>query len=339
MKNDTGYNRRDLLKLLGVGAAGAIAGLPSIVAAQAAATPVAGKRALRIAHLTDVHVQPERGAADGLIQCLHHVQSQAIKPDLIVVTGDCVFDSFGHDRARTQLQWDLWSRILKGECSLPIVPLLGNHDIWGWNKKKSATTGDEAGWGKKWACDALGLAKPYYSVDRGGWHFVMLDSVQPWAERAYTAHIDDEQMAWLKADLAANIGKPTMISSHIPVLSITPIMAQKPEEGLGKNGEPNSLLGHAAMHNDWRELKALFKQHRDVKLAISGHIHLIDRLEYEGISYCCNGAVSGGWWKGAHLGEGDAGYAMIDLYDDGRFDREYVTYGWKYRPDEAAPKG
>ena len=68
-----------------------------------------------------------------------------------------------------------------------------------------------------------------------------------------------------------------------------------------------------------------------MKAAISGHIHLLDDLDYESVRYCCNGAVSGGWWRGPHLGEGNAGYTMMNLYDDGTFDREYVTYGWRYR--------
>ena len=90
------------------------------------------------------------------------------------------------------------------------------------------------------------------------------------------------------------------------------------------------------MHTDWRELKALFGHHPHVKVAVSGHLHLVDRVDYAGVSYLCDGAVSGGWWKQDHAGEGQPGYALIDLYPDGRFDRQYVTYGWQYR-DEPGP--
>jgi predicted phosphodiesterase len=125
----------------------------------------------------------------------------------------------------------------------------------------------------------------------------------------------------------------------VPILSITPIMGQKPDAAIGPDGGRNSALGHAVMHSDWRELKSLFKEHPNVKLALSGHLHLVDEVKYGGVSYMCNGAVSGGWWKGAHLGEGDAGYALLDLYDDGRFNREYVPYGWTYRDaDKPAAK-
>ena len=259
--NNRPLPRREWLRRLGLGAAGVSLGAIAepAIAANPTTLPSPRKRSLRIAHLTDVHVQPERDADKGLEQCLHHVQSQADKPDLIVLTGDCVYDSFGQTRERTAMLWDLWSRIMKSECSLPVVALLGNHDIWGWNKKKSKTTGEEPNYRKRWACEMLGLDKPYHSVDRGGWHVVMLDSVQPWADRQYTAHLDEAQKDWLASDLAANAGKPTLVCSHVPILSITPIMAEPPEEGVGKNGEPNTILGHAGMHSDWRDLKATFK--------------------------------------------------------------------------------
>lgn len=92
------------------------------------------------------------------------------------------------------------------------------------------------------------------------------------------------------------------------------------------------------MHADYKRLKNLFRDHRNVKLAVSGHLHQNERIDYAGMTYLCDGAVSGGWWKGPHLnGECDAGYAALNLYDDGTFDHEYVNYGWAYRPDDTAP--
>ncbi len=82
------------------------------------------------------------------------------------------------------------------------------------------------------------------------------------------------------------------------------------------------------MHKDCLELKDLFAQHPNVKLCLSGHLHLLDRVDYNGVTYLCNGAVSGNWWKGRHK-DCDEGYAVIDLYDDGSFEHQYVKYGWK----------
>src|SRR5687768_17574205 len=132
---------------------------------------------IRVAHLTDFHVQPELDAARGMATCLHHAQER--RPDLIINTGDCVMDALHVDAARNQKQWDEWNRVLKNECSTTIAHCLGNHDIWGWGRERSGTTGNEPGWGKKWAMDELGLSRPYHAFDHGGWRFVMLDSVQP----------------------------------------------------------------------------------------------------------------------------------------------------------------
>ncbi|MGQ9650788.1 MAG: hypothetical protein ACUVXJ_11815 [Phycisphaerae bacterium] len=65
-----------------------------------------------------------------------------------------------------------------------------------------------------------------------------------------------------------------------------------------------------------------------MKVCLSGHVHLIDRVDYLGVSYLCNGAVCGGWWEGPYQ-ECDAGYALVDLYDDGSFEKRYVQFGWK----------
>ncbi len=84
------------------------------------------------------------------------------------------------------------------------------------------------------------------------------------------------------------------------------------------------------MHIDARRIKDLFLKHPNVRLCLSGHIHLVDRVEYLGVTYLCNGAVSGGWWKGANQ-ECNPGYGLVDLYDDGTFENRYVEFPWKPR--------
>jgi predicted phosphodiesterase len=82
------------------------------------------------------------------------------------------------------------------------------------------------------------------------------------------------------------------------------------------------------MHSDSEKIKSLFGRHPHVKVCVSGHTHLVDRVDYNGVSYLCGGAVCGNWWRGRHK-DCDEGYAVIDLCDDGSFDCEYVKYGWK----------
>ncbi len=282
----------------------------------------ARQRVLRIAHLTDIHVAPERMAAEGLTACLRHAQSQKDKPDLILSGGDHIMDSISADEARTRQQWELYRKVLKAECSLPVEPCIGNHDCWGLNRKDSRTTGGELLYGKKWAMDALGMEREYRSFDRAGWHFVVLDSTCP-KDDSYVARLDDAQFEWLAEDLRrTDPGKPVLILSHIPLLAVCVFFD-------GENEKSGDWVVPAAwVHIDSRRIKDLFLKHPNVKVCLSGHIHLVDRVEYLGVSYVCNGAVCGAWWKGPYQ-ECDAGYALVDLYNDGSFENRYVQFGWK----------
>lgn len=329
-------SRRNLIR--GTLAAGAALALPASAVAQ-----VPGKRRLlRMAHITDTHIQPERGAAEGVELAFKHIQLQAEKIDLVVHTGDIIMDGFAARDGRTRTQWDLWTSVVKNSLSLPIHCALGNHDIWGWDKKKSETTGEEPGHGKKWACDVLGRAKPYTSFDANGWHFVLLDSVRPFGAASYAAFIDDEQFEWLRADLAAvPESTPVCIGSHVPILSVTPFLFSNPDPAATQPAVESSspykptrgdyTISGALGHGDFRKLRTLFAKHKNVRLALSGHTHLIDRVDSGHTSYCCGGAICSGWWKSIHRGECDYGYNVYNLYDDGSFDREYVLYGWTSR--------
>jgi Icc protein len=316
-------SRRDALKITGLAALGIGVSAPITLAAPQTPSPSAPrKRALRLAHLTDVHVQPERRASDGMIACLHHVQSLKDKPDLILTGGDSVFDSFEADDARTKLQWDLWRAALKHENGIAVKSCIGNHDIWGGNKVKSKTTGEEPNYGKKRAIDMLHLSDRYYAFDQAGWHFIVLDSTQPNDAGGYTAFLDEAQFDWLQRDLRDTPATtPVLVLSHIPIVSVTPILWAREEEG-------DLRIKSSHMHTDCMRIKTLFAQHPNVKVCLSGHMHLIDRCDYNGVTYLCDGAVSGNWWKGRHK-DCDEGYGIIDLYTDGTFAHEYAKYGWQ----------
>jgi len=314
------FSRREAIKV--IGATAALAGLSRDRAAHAAGASTRRTRALRLAHLTDIHVQPELKADQGMIACLHHVQSLNDKPQLILTGGDSVMDSFEADDARTTLQWNLWRGVLKNECSIPIRSAIGNHDVWGWNKNKSKATGEEPNYGKKRAIEMLHLQERYYSFDSEGWHFLVLDGIQPDGD-GYRAFLDEEQFDWLSRDLAALDPKtPVLVLSHIPIMAASAILWAKQNQH-GDYNIPSSLI-----HLDAVKIKDLFAKHPNVKLCLSGHLHDLDRIDYNGVAYLCNGAVSGNWWKGRHK-DTDEGYAIIDLYDDGSFEHEYVKYGWK----------
>jgi 3',5'-cyclic-AMP phosphodiesterase len=322
-----GASRRDVLLAAAAAVAGSALPVSSDAAGANPTAPASGaRRALRLAHLTDVHVQPERGAGDGLAACLRHAQGLKDPPQLILTGGDAVMEANSADAARAAAQADVWRRVWKAECSLPVEHCIGNHDVWGTSMKESRTTGREPLWGKKWALDFFGLTNRYRSFDRAGWHFVVLDSTYPTSGRdGYIGRLDDEQFVWLSNDLAATPATtPVLVLSHIPILSIAAMLYENQE----KSGD--WVIPASWVHMDARQIKDLFRRHPNVKLCLSGHIHLADRVDYAGVTYVCNGAVCGNWWKG-DIDATREGYGVVDLYEDGSYQTQYVAYGWTPR--------
>jgi Icc protein len=309
--------RRDLLRQMGLVAGGL--SLPTLVKATVPAA--APKRILRIAHITDVHIEeaiPLVNSEKGFAKCLYHIQNHEIKPDFIINSGDCVMDAHKHRESNVKKQWKLFNDVLKSENSLPIYHNVGNHDIC--CEGDSERSFED---GKKWAMDEMGINNRFYSFDAKDWHFVMLDSVQKKKDGSwYTANLDEEQFDWLKHDLTQlPENKPTMVISHIPILAACVFFdGNNMKEKEGRWEVPGSW-----MHTDAKKIAEVFHAQKNVKLAVSGHIHLTDRVDYNGVSYCCNGAVSGRWWFGKYQ-HTEAGYAIIDLYDDGSFTNQYVSY-------------
>jgi 3',5'-cyclic AMP phosphodiesterase CpdA len=303
-------------QLLAAGAA-ATAGATLAATSAGAATEAkdASKRVLRFAHLTDVHVQPEKGGGEGLAACLHHVQEQDDTPDFIIFGGDNVMNVDGSGRDRADVQLNLWKDVVQAECELPYRTVIGNHDILAMDPVD----------GKKWAVDAYELPNRFYAFDKAGWRFVVLDSTEPGDGGGYKGRLDEDQFAWLKEKVeSAPDGTPVCVVSHIPIMAACAYFDGDNE----KSG--NWVVPGAWMHIDARRIKDLFHANPAVRLCVSGHIHLADTVEYLGVKYACDGAVSGAWWNGPNQ-EFEPGYALVDLYEDGTSNVEYVTYGWKAR--------
>lgn len=306
-------NRRELI---GTG----VAGLAASAGAKLGIVEQAKKRVLRIAHLTDMHVQPEKGAQAGFEKGLEECQKHS--PDVIFIGGDMIMDSLGSDLDRALAQWKLFEAGTKASSGVPVRHALGNHDVWGWNNIDKYQS--HAMFGKQLAQDRLELAKPYYAFEQAGWKFIVLDSTHRKAEGGgYTAKLDEDQFGWLQ-DQLANTKKemPVLVLSHIPLFCACAMLDGDNE----KSG--NWQVPGAWTHIDFRRIKDLFQKHPNVKVALSGHIHLADRVDYLGVSYFCNGAVSGGWWGGKYQEFGNS-YAIVDLFEDGSFKNDYIQFDWK----------
>ena len=89
-------------------------------------------QACRFVHLTDIHVQPERRAVEGLVQCLNAVMRLDPQPEFIVTGGDLVMDVFEQDEQRARSLFPLLRKVFEEHTDLPVHHCIGNHDVFGW---------------------------------------------------------------------------------------------------------------------------------------------------------------------------------------------------------------
>jgi len=301
------FSRRSCFKL----ASGALMG--TLASTQAAVE----KASFDLAYLTDIHVQPEKGAGNGLRQCLRALNKLEARPDFVLTGGDLIMDSLdvGHDRLK--VQWELFDECWK-ELDAPAHHTMGNHDVGGWSAKSIIMPGD-ADYGKQYFAEHYGQGRTCRSFDHKGWHFIILDSIgQNEETRDYIGWIDQEQMEWLKNDLAA-AGKttPVIIVTHIPFFSVWGQMNADPR----KSENPKGLVNNA------HAVRKLFAGH-NIKLVLSGHGHVLERIDFLGTSYIQGGAVCGMWWKGPVFGNPE-GFGVVSCRAGGTFDFNYKGYGWK----------
>ena len=271
------------------------------------------KPVLRAAHITDVHLKDKWNAPARFAKCLHHIQRQP-GVDMVLNGGDIVFYMNKENMDTINSQWNLWHSTIKADCGLPVHYALGNHDIW-WNENNKG----QAVYGKQFSLDQLHLNLPYYSFSKSGWKFIVLDSVHLDIDGTwYIGKLGDVQFAWLENELNGTPAyTPVCVLSHIPILSATLMVDDN-------GGNKWEILG-GDMHTDTDQIISLFYKHSNVKLCLSGHIHLRDKVVYNNVTYLCNGAVSGAWWEG-NKRETAPGYGLIDFFADGSFGEKYVNY-------------
>lgn len=317
-----GTGRVDRRGFIGAGMAGAAL---LATTAPAEATARVRRRTLRFVHLTDVHVDvPARRpqAPDGMARALRAIETLSDRPAFILNGGDAIYDAFARDRDATRAQWRLWHDIVRAETTLPFRHCVGNHDIWGWEWRDDPAVNRDALYGKAWALREFELQAAHYGFDAGGWRFLVLDSTAP-HPAGYSVRLDDAQFEWLAGELdAVSADTPICIVSHAPLLSAAAYIWF----GASPTEVQHELIHRVLVHTDGVRLKELFRRHPNVRLCLSGHLHMQERLDYLGVSYVCSGAVCGNWWNAdaPAFHEFGPAWAVVDLFDDGSFEHRMV---------------
>ena len=272
-----------------------------------------------IGFLSDVHVKPTETAETGMRKAYQHVNALKPSVDFIMNGGDSIMDALNASKEKVQRQWDVWNKVLTDENKLPIYHCIGNHDAWGWQMADAEVKNDPL-YDKKWVLQQHNMKERFYSFIHKNWKFIVLDSAQE-NNGGYIARIDEPQFAWLENEL-----KQTDAAQHICIVSHIPIVSFCSAVFYDKN-EPNGdwKISRALLHVDSRRLMDLFKNYPNIRCCLSGHIHMQDMVEYRGIHYYCNGAVSGDWWNGAYKGF-DPAYALFEFGSDGKVVRTMMNY-------------
>lgn len=271
-------------------------------------------RSLRVAHLADVHVR-EGAAFDGFQRALETAIGAGA--EAVLLGGDIVMNSVGMDQSRVEAQWEEFHRARRQFPEIPFFPCLGNQDVWGWNQKSSGCRGDEPLFGKAMFLHQMKLSSPFYAVRLGTWRLIVLDGIQRGGKHGFYAALDPVQRAWLEAELAAETDTPTVIATHVPIVP-------GPAEFFAADlSEPDkdgawSLRDHH-VHRDAHDLSNLFARYPNVRLCLSGHTHLAQRIDLWGTAYVVSPPVSGAWWRGDFQGR-PSGFSLIDLHPDGVFE-------------------
>ena len=260
--------------------------------------------------MTDIHVEPERHATEGLLQAIDTINKLA--PDFVLTGGDNIMDALGQNWERSDSLYNLFKKTISN-LKMPVYSTMGNHEVFGLYRE-SGISPDNPYYGKKLYEDRI--AKRYYSFDHKNWHFIVLDGIGFTDDRHYYGLVDSVEIKWLKKDLASvKENRPIAVSIHIPLLSV----------GEQIMTGPTAAFSQSSIITNANEVRKLLEQY-NVKLVLQGHLHFLEDINYNGIHYITGGAVCSNWWQGTRYGMQE-GFVKIDVSGND-FTWKYIDFGW-----------
>lgn len=289
--------------------------------AQTPAAPASKPGSLSFVFFTDTHTEPELSASEGTAMALREIRS--LKPDFCIQGGDHCFDLNAVPRERSMMLLDLYQKTEHALDGIPVHHTLGNHDVFGAGLSSGVGNADPL-YGKKAFAQRFD-SKTFYSFDRKGYHFIILDSIGITADGEFEGVVDTAQLAWLTADLKAQpAGTPIVVVSHIPL--VTAITQYNTEFSLAGKKHNYFTVGNAY------DVLPLFEGHNIIAV-LQGHTHVNETVYWRNTPYITSGAVCGNWWKGPRWGTPE-GFTVVEL-EGGRAHWRYDTYGWRSAGPEA----
>ena len=306
-------NRRQFLSIAGAAGANVAFGQAPLMKAAAGSA-----EDFDFVFFTDTHIESELDAAHGCDMAFRQIHG--LKAEFAIQGGDHIFDGLAVPTARSLALFDMYDKTQQS-VGMKVYHTIGNHDVLGVYPASGMAPSDPL-YGKKYWEDHMG--KTFYSFDRKGVHFIVLDSIGITDDRAYEGRIDAAQTVWLATDLKKQApGAPIIVISHIPIVSAFASYVPVPTTEAKHHGM-------TVANSD--EVIPLFEGH-NVLAVLQGHTHINERVDWHGVPYITSGAVSGNWWKGTRMGAAE-GYTVVSLRG-GKLSTRYETYGFH----SIAPEG
>lgn len=224
-------------------------------------------------HASDTHVSQQ---TVGRLQQLRAIAEKS-RPDFVLVSGDLVRDALRVGEEEARGYYDLYTQETR-RFPIPVWSVPGNHENFGIERHLSLVSPTHPLYAKGMYRQRLG--PNYYSFTHGGVHFVGLDSVDI-ADLWYYGHVDDVQLAWLKADLARVAGDmPVVTFNHIPFASALDSVA-----GYRDDGAAPTLItvggrtGFRHIVSNLSDVLAAIGS-REWPLALGGHLHTRESIVF-----------------------------------------------------------
>ncbi|HVJ94226.1 MAG TPA: metallophosphoesterase [Labilithrix sp.] len=278
--------------------------------------------ALKIGLVTDLHFGPEAFHEGKLRKLTHHAaeltrgvvraMNEVVRPDLLVNLGDDIEDeSRDADLARyTECQ-----NILR-TANAELVNVAGNHDTIHLTRKDLT---------RIWATGrpgstALDTGGPlFYSLDRGGFHLVVLHTLE---RTDVEIRIPHAQLEWLKDDLSRT-SLPTVVFMHHSASE------QDLSDSFWFRG-----LSHLALVKERRDLRSILEASGKVRVVFNGHVHRNHLDVISGIPYVTIQSLIENLDEDAP-GRPAAAYAVATLDDERTTIRVYGSDPARYQIEHA----
>jgi 3',5'-cyclic-AMP phosphodiesterase len=225
---------------------------------------------VRIGMCTDVHLPTMHDSEYRITTFINAMKKE--KPDFIIELGD-----FATPEPKFAKYFDIWNSFPGDKYHV-----IGNHEM-------------DGGYTREKTMAYLQMKSSYYSFDKNGFHFIVLDGNDKKSPEAkgYKQFIAPAQVAWLKEDLARTT-HPVVIFSH---QGLTLYLSEDETYGV----------------ENWQEVQDILVKHnqthtgKKVVACFNGHTHYDDAKQIGGIWYITITSMSYHWLgeKYAHATYGD----------------------------------